>query len=323
MAADLDAIRIKIRRLTRSPSDSQITNVEIDEYVNTFILYDFPEHLRLFTLRENFTFFTEPYVHTYSTNVVDPADPLYDFENKYITTHRPVYIAGYPTTLMQSQEQFYNMYPIVRSIASIGVKGNGVITNFAGTLNRNYIPMQVNAVLFSSIDLNDNGLELHDDGEGILEGDGAGTIDYLTGDYTLQFSAAPGDNETINSQTVPYVPSMPKAILYFDNSFVLRPIPDQPYEITMEVYVRPTALLAGAEEPELQQWWQYIAYGAAKKIFEDRMDVESVAMIMPEFTMQERLVLRRVIVQQTKERVATIYSQQVGGGNNHSGWGNW
>jgi hypothetical protein len=51
------------------------------------------------------------------------------------------------------------------------------------------------------------------------------------------------------------------------------------------------------------------------------MDVESIAMIMPEFTMQERLVLRRTIVQQTKERVATVYTQQVDGGNNNWGWG--
>jgi hypothetical protein len=38
----LGAIRTKVRRLTRSPNTAQITDNQIDEYVNTFILYDFP-----------------------------------------------------------------------------------------------------------------------------------------------------------------------------------------------------------------------------------------------------------------------------------------
>ena len=76
------------------------------------------------------------------------------------------------------------------------------------------------------------------------------------------------------------------------------------------MYRRPTELLLVGQSPELEQWWQYIAYGASKKVFEDRMDMQSVQMIMPEFNKQERLVLRRTIVQQTNERVATIYTEQ-------------
>jgi hypothetical protein len=77
----------------------------------------------------------------------------------------------------------------------------------------------------------------------------------------------------------------------------------------MEVYVRPLELLAAGQSPELEEWWQYISYGCAKKIFEDRMDLESVQMIMPEFKKQENLINRRTIVQQTSQRVATIYTE--------------
>jgi hypothetical protein len=38
-------IKIKIRRLTRSPTEAQIGEFELDRYINTFILYDFPEQL--------------------------------------------------------------------------------------------------------------------------------------------------------------------------------------------------------------------------------------------------------------------------------------
>jgi hypothetical protein len=89
----------------------------------------------------------------------------------------------------------------------------------------------------------------------------------------------------------------------------------------MEVYVRPTYLMDTSQSPLLQEWWQYIAYGAAKKIFEDAMDTDSVALIMPEFKKQEALCLRRTIVQYTNERTATIYTDQTGMGTGTGQWG--
>jgi len=41
------------------------------------------------------------------------------------------------------------------------------------------------------------------------------------------------------------------------------------------------------------------------------MDLESVNLLIPEFKKQQNLVLRRTIVQQANERVATIYVNQV------------
>jgi hypothetical protein len=75
------------------------------------------------------------------------------------------------------------------------------------------------------------------------------------------------------------------------------------------------------QAPQLEEWWQYIAYGAAKKIFEDRMDLDSVALILPEYQKQEQLVLRRTIVQNTNERTATIYTEQLGGTSGSGFWG--
>ena len=68
----------------------------------------------------------------------------------------------------------------------------------------------------------------------------------------------------------------------------------------------------------MEEYWQYIAYGAAKKIFEDKMDLDSVQMIMPEFKQQERLCLRRSLIQYTNERTSTIYTDQV---SHMNGWG--
>lgn len=321
MAATLDGIRTKVRRLTRAPSEAQLSTTTLDDYINTFVLYDFPEHLRLFALRRTLTFYTDPNVDVYETETVDTTDPLYDFKNRYITVHPPLYIAGYPSFLTESRTEFFGLYPFTNSIQQTNNTGDGATTAFSGTLSA--VPIAQNYVTFVSIDANNNGLRLSDDGDGNLTGDGTGTINYITGAYTLNFSTAPGANEDINSETYVYVAARPRAVLYFDNKFTVRPIPDQVYPIQLEVYIRPTAFMDNAsQEPELQQWWQYIAYGAAKKIFEDRMDLDSVALIMPEFKKQEELVLARTVVQQTQERSATIYTQQTGTGGTWFWWGN-
>jgi hypothetical protein len=89
----------------------------------------------------------------------------------------------------------------------------------------------------------------------------------------------------------------------------------------MEVYIRPTQLLAANQSPQLEEWWQWIAYGAAKKIFEDRMDLESVQQIMPEYKKQESMMIRRTIMQLANERVATIYTEQSSFGPGSGAWG--
>ena len=331
----LAQIQTKVRRITRSPSVSQLTDAQLDDYINTFVLYDFPEHLRLWNYRQNFTFWCRAYTGEYFNNEINPTDPFYNFKNKYISLHPPVYIAGYNSFYSQSEEQFYGMYPKVSSIYKIA-QGDGVTVFFTGTIPN--VPILQYSVTISSVDVNNNSLTLADtpnyDALGNMLTTGGlylpndpilqGTIDYVTGAYQFAFPFPPQSGVAVNSQTLPYVPAMPQALLYYDGVITLRPVPDQPYEIKLEAYVRPTELLAGIQSPDLAQFWQYIAYGAAKKIFEDRMDLESVQQIMPEFKMQEKLVLRQTIVQHANERTSTIYTEQTGinGGGFGQGWGN-
>ena len=305
----LAQIRIKIRRLTKTPSEAQMSSDTINNYINTFILYDFPEQLRTFSLRTTLNFYTDPYIDTYSgDNIVT------NFNNLYTNVYENVYVAGYKQLFFQDREQFFSLNPKTEGIKTIGTSGDGATVNFTGTLSN--IPILRNHVSFTSIGANNIGLEVHDvpntpnDGAGTFAGDtgAAGSINYTTGVYDITFSSAPASGETIYSHTVSYSAGRPTSILYYNNELTFRPVPDQPYRVELEVASRPTELLDAATMPEISQWWQYIAYGAAKKIFEDRMDMESVQMIMPEFKKQEALVNRRTIGQQTKERSATIYT---------------
>ena len=330
--ANLADIRTKIRRLTRSPSTQQISDATINDYVNNFVLYDMPEHLRQFSERTTLTFYTEPNVDYYDTNTTNVDDPLYDFKNKYITTETPAYVAGYQVMFSQSQEQFYAIFPFNNTITDTGQVGDGATTNFTGTLSA--IPVMQNHVLFTSYDTAGDGLKLvdlpsKDAGTGIPSKVGdiivpnnttsVGTIDYIYGTYDITFPNPPALNAKIMAQTVVYQAARPAAMLYYDNTFYFRPVPDQVYEVRMDVYKQPTELLTDASNPEINQWWEYIAYGAAIKIFQDRMDMESVTMVMPEFKNQEKLVLRRTLVQQAKERTLSIYCNQVSG--QYGPWG--
>lgn len=347
----LSQIQTKVRRLTRSVSENQLSTTDLNNYINTFVLYDFPEHLRLLNLKTVLTFYTEPFVDTYGTNTTDPTNPLYNFDNQYITVNPPVYIGGYQALWVQSESQFYGIYPKIATISSIGTTGDGATTSFSGNINTNLTgngsggPVALilaGSVLFESMTATGLGISLVD--YPILDGDGNqisniigalgpvgqpvntlpspyGQINYLTGEFSLNFPVAPANGVAINSQCYITQPSIPQTVLFYDGQFVLRPVPDQVYKVQVEAFIRPTELLISTQQPQLSEWWQYIAYGCAKKIFEDRMDLESVQQILPEFKNQERLILRRTIVQLTNQRSTTIYTEQTGtAGQYGAGW---
>jgi len=310
----LTRIRNKVRRLTASPSELQLATTEIDDQVNTFILFDMPEQLRLFNLREEYEFYTDPNVEAY-------AFP----RNDYINVYQPIYMAGYQGFYTQSREQFYRIYPQLQFEENVAT-GDGVtnsfnlqLSNFPVLRGYTYPP---DTTIFSQVFLSytdANGLSqiARDDGAGgFVNEDGSvaltGTINYVTGAIVgLAFEFIPTNGSTITAQSIPYQASRPQALLFFNDVFILRPVPDKAYCISMEVEKRPTALLAANDNPELEEWWQYFAAGASLKVLQERQDMTSIANIMPYFKEQERLCLRRTTQQLAQERTSTIFTEQV------------
>lgn len=362
----LQAIRTKMRRLVRATTTSQLSDGDANNYINTYVVYDFPEQLRTFNLKTTFTFFTNPGQDVYPTDIASYGsnpnainNPLYNFQNLYLSVHPPVYCAGYQILYTQSQEHFWGIYPMINSISSINAQGDGATMLFTGVINSQQavippgltqnITLIQNNVLFDSVGNAGQGLALADvpvidpnTGNPTLNGNlydvnsaayaaakqtpptaviPTNTINYLTGVFTITFSSPPALSATINSQTIPTQRSMPQAMLFFHNQFIIRPVPDQPYRINFVVYQRPTALLNDNQSPELEEYWQLIAYGAARKALQERMDLDTLALIEPEYKMQEALCLRRTIVQLTNQRTATIYAETMDNGIGFNGWG--
>lgn len=340
--SNLSEIRQKVRRITGRPSAAQITDAEIDQFVNTFYLFDLPEHLRLQNLRVNYEFVTRPNI------------AVYDFpRNVYLTNMPPVYIAGYQSYMTQSRENFFRVNPQLTFLQESLSTGNGTAGPYTATATRTPIlagfkPNPPGAYSDSTIAGNDIAAEflkwnvvisakgtpdatsgippdvtLIDDGQGNLfdvsdpstnPAAGRGTINYLTGQISItNFSAVIPTGNEINIQYIPYVASRPFSVVFFEDLFIFWPVPDQAYTVSFEVYKYPTELANDNEDPQLREWWQLLAYGAADKIFADNGDFEDLQRFRPLLQEQMNLVQRRTIVQQTSERTATIYTEQVNG----------
>ena len=59
------------------------------------------------------------------------------------------------------------------------------------------------------------------------------------------------------------------------------------------------------------------------KIFQDRMDLDSVSLILPEYRRQETLCLEvGTLVQNATQRATTIYAEHDNNNGNNGSWGN-
>lgn len=369
----LEAIRQKVRNITARPSANQISDEEIDFYINTFYLYDFPEHLRLQTLRKNYVFFTKPNIERY------------DFPTEmYVSNNAPIYVGGYQVGFYQDQSTFYALWPKINfsqivgtgdgasvspvlnnltsvpsipesvsistiiggesisyldngsgafmqegtTITGITQAANAVVTSPAHTVivgdnvflegvqgmtQINGGPYTVTAVLGNDITLNVNSTGFSAYLSAGLIRRRIGTINYITGVITLNWGFAPDNGADIESMYIPYVASRPRDIMFFDNQFLLRPIPDKAYKVDIVVQSVPTELLAASDVPELRQWWQLLALGASLKVFEDNGDIEQLAQFRPIYEEQLVLAGRRTVKQQTSRKIATPFSDGVGG----------
>ena len=334
-------IQNKIRRITARPSQNQLSDTELNKYINTALTSDLPNHLKLEPYRVNYQFVTQPYQGTYDVDT-----------DIYLQTIPPVFCGGYQIPMTQNREQFYRAQPKTQFLEAEVAIGTGVMgavytgtlsnvplmkgydTNpggqlvdtfnynvmFAGSVTSGAAPYQVlNQVVL--VDNGDGDLRFLSSTAGAsdpiavtLANPSRGKINYVTGTFQLDFLPATTIDKfsSITAQYTPYKASRPTCALYYQDQITLFPIPDQAYVMSFEAFKKPIALIASGQSPELKDLWQLIAYIAADKIFSDNGDMENVNKYRPILDEQLRLCNRRSITQYSIERVATIYTEQSG-----------
>lgn len=332
--ATLADIITKVRRLTGSANDLQLTDDMIKDYINSFYLYDFPAQFRSLKLKDLYTFVTTQGIDTYA----------FDSE-KYTTVEMPAYCANAQIQLFNDPWSFYQTWYNWQQIENFATGANSV-GPYVGTLsntpllrsvnndsaNINFPASRIQNILITA-NTSTGTINVTDDGNGILNeidmngeiiGLPVGLINYQTGSISIIFSQPIPNPNAIQAQYNPQTLGFPESILFFQNQFVVRPVPSQGFTIQLVAYRQPTQALENAVDntgtPELLEWWETIAFGAAKKVYEDRLDMDGVAMMDKALKERYDLNYTRTYAQLGKQRVATIFAGQLSQ-NLGNGWG--
>lgn len=101
---NLAQIRNKIRRLSARPEDSQITDSELDDYINRYYRIMLPMEIRPIELQ---TWFETTLTEGTSEYTLESLG----FDDSYLTLDNPCYISDVLMTLSLNPSEFYATYP--------------------------------------------------------------------------------------------------------------------------------------------------------------------------------------------------------------------
>lgn len=385
-----------IRRIIKSPSNAQITDNLLIDYVNRFWIMDVDARLQLFDLKTKYQFQTQPSVDRYNMPLYDvqveganPAQSI-NFYPVYQGFVSPAYINGIQVPLQTQKNSFFNIWPnIVQNLQVVGV-GNGSAGPY--TLQLPMLPQSIppnppiNGIIRGHVDItgviatgnnvdpplvsaaqilaNDNFIQqipvtsvdssffllatditganvvVADSGQflednvnyGLLMNPGKApngnlplgplstpgnpnysttlnTINYITGEVTVNFPAAIPAGVNITAQCFYFQSGLPRSILFYNNVLTLRSPPDRQYLVELDAYLSPAAYLNSDSAIQFAYMSEYLARGAARKILSDTGDVEQFQFYEPLFKEQELLVWKRSQRIWTNNRTETLYSQ--------------
>lgn len=343
----LAEMRSTVRRMTGRYSNSSMQDAQVDNYINRAYTIQFPEQFKNVKLTKPYVFYTVPNVDTYQfiyqNGLVSIATtPTETPVPGNIAIGPPAYCQGYLLRYFQDKTTFYNRWPKLSVNQQVDV-GDGTAGAYSGTIpNTPFLRAQLNifgkvteaAVIISAFDNLGFSYTLTDvPSAGSPIGNlvdslnnSVGTVNYLTGAYT--FTSVTGvipTTATIYASVIPYQSSRPTDIFFYNQQLVMRPVPQQVYQVELQIQQQPTDLIADGDQPELDEWYLFICALASELIYTDFPDPEGMAYLKPILDQQRLIAQRRTLRQLSNQRAQTIFSQigrPLGGyflGNNYSG----
>lgn len=350
LPGNLQDIFDKTRELSASGNSFQLNDPKFVKYLNSYYLYDIPTELRILKLKD-----------TYVINTIKGID-TYDFDSdNYQTVMPPAYCAKQPMNLyldLKTCNNFFYMNQFIENFATADGT-NGVSSPFTGFTTQNPILRSINTIpqpankkypasrvqnilitTNTSLGTTQHVIDDGNNGNGgpsgnlidPISGDARGTINYETGAISVYFGQSTTSGANITIEYRPISLAQPTSILFYQEQFTLRPVPDKGYTIEMQAYRTPSQALMGTlnpgspqfstGKPERYQWWELLAAGIAKKLYQDRLDDDGIAKM-------QRIIDEQILQAQTDtysnlgpQRVPSIFSQQLDYPNQPFFWGN-
>lgn len=285
----LSDIRTKTRQVSGRLSVSELSNEQVDEYINKYFQFEFPAEVKL---NRNFT------LHEFNTaaNVEDYAFPA-DYTNfvPEATMDRRSII------FYQDPDKYFQENP--QNITRLSTwTGDGVTVAFTNTFTTQSPMVRGSVIVDDTVEV------FSDDGAGVLTGSagGAGTVDYITGAIAVTFAVAPISGQVIQVSFIQYIAGFPTAVLMFDNNFKFFPIPDRAYRFRIKawslLYVKPavgatkTFFTLANDKPLQEEWGPAIAFGAARRIASDFGEMDRYGELSMLYKEQINYILTRTHV---------------------------
>lgn len=283
-AADIAA---KVRNITGTPSTEQLTDNQIYDYINKYYAFTMPFELKEQVNLQAFNF----------TTVAN--QDVYPVSGAFQTDEPMAYANGFPLVFYQDRDIFFQDWPQQYTQDQVATSTGGA-GPYAGTT-------QASPIIEGSFYITDGTLVAFDRSDGILyENTGTlsvpiytavGTINYVTGAFTVTFTAVSATGTIIYDNYQAYQPARPQGILFYNNEFTFRPIPDQVYQISMQGFVTTTQLSTVGSLPVFTEWGELIALGASLDILLDRGDLVAYNNMYPVFKRYENVALGRYVQQ--------------------------
>jgi hypothetical protein len=340
MSATLQTIRNKMRSLT-ARDESQLSDAACDYHINNYLQYGMPADLRILKMEDTYTFSTQPGIDVYAFDsenydyVQDPVRiggypcklftepaqfyavrPRYSYVQQIATGNNTM---G-PYTGQISSTPFHRSYNTTNNNPSDTTLSTFPYTTPIGIENEVLISAQMgNSYSLNATDTptlisgSGTGLNARFQDTGTFIGDvqvqQSGSINYFTGAVEITFSQPVPQGNQIFASVYVYAASRPRYVLFFQNQILVSPVPDNGYIVEMKTYRKPASLMYNTSLPELQELWQVIAFGAAMSVFEDNLDVDSIAKLQGRYDYYESIARARGLIQITRVRNPTVYSQ--------------
>lgn len=287
----LSEIQDKVRRVTGRLTSREISDLELNNYINQFYQYTFPADVKLERM------------HTYYELNTLANNRFKTLPSGYVNFEPPATMDYQEIDWYQDPAVFEDQNPYTYNKLVIGT-GDGATAAFSDTVTQ--VP-----ILPGSVNVADNveifiaSTDTWTTSNVTLTGDqgGTGSVNYDTGAISVTFNTAPANGDSITFSFVTFVAGRPQAVLLYNNRFEFYPPPDQTYVFRCKAYANNLVTQADGttavtfanptDQPLHDEWGPAIAYGTARDINSDYGEMDAYAENTALYKEQLAYILRR------------------------------